>query len=67
MLRLLRKLPPGRHRFTLISGQEGYNEQAECVDWYFATGGYTRWGKGEAIISEGKIGRHYEVDFEYRV
>ena len=61
----LRTLPFGRHRFASIFGEGGYNAQAENAEWYYATGGYTRWAKGEAIISESKIGRHYEVDFQY--
>ena len=62
----LKTLPAGRHNFTAIFNRSGYDEKSENADWFFATGGYTRWGKGEAIISNGKFGRHYEVDFEYR-
>ncbi len=65
--RFLRTLPVGRHRFSSIFGENGYNAQAENAEWFFAIGGYTRWGKGEAIITADKAGRHYDVDFEYCV
>lgn len=64
----LKTLPVGRHRFTSIFAEGGsYNVQEENADWFFAIGGYARWGRGEATISDGKIGRHYEIDFEYCV
>ena len=64
----LRTLPIGRHRFTSIFAEGGsYNVQEENAEWFFAIGGYRRWGRGEAIISNVKIGRHYGVDFEYCV
>lgn len=61
----LRTLPIGRHLFTSRMGENAYNSQHESADWFFAIGGYTYWGKGEARISGGKIGRHYEVDFTF--
>ncbi len=61
----IRTLPVGRHLFRSIFGEVGYNIQAENADWYFTIGGYTRRGKGEVVIAEGKVGRHCEVDFEY--
>lgn len=61
----IRTLPPGRHRFTSRAGENAYNYKQESADWFFAIGGYTYWGKGEARISAGKAGRHYAVDFEY--
>ena len=65
----LQTLPVGRHQFTSIFGEPGYNLREENADWFFAIGGYTRWGKGEAVISiDPTLNlRHYEVDFEYRV
>lgn len=62
----LRTLPPGRHFFTSRTGESAYNYKQESADWFFAIGGYTYWGKGEAHISERITGRHYEIDFEYR-
>lgn len=62
----IRTLPAGRHLFTSRAGESAYNYKQESADWFFATGGYTYWGKGEARVSSGKSGRHYEVDFEYR-
>jgi hypothetical protein len=40
-------LPVGRHRFTSIFAEGGsYNVQEENADWFFAVGGYARWGRG---------------------
>lgn len=61
----LQTLPPGRHQFTSRRARGGYNMMGESSDWFFGIGGYTRWGKGEATISTGAIGRRYEVDFTY--
>lgn len=62
----IQTLPIGTHHFVARAGREGYNYQGENTDWFFATGGYTRWGKGVARIAPATIGRRYEVDFEYK-
>lgn len=60
-------LPVGTHFITSKQLDEGYNRQTENSNWYFALGGYRRWGKGVAkVFSVGGI-RRYELDFEYRV
>lgn len=59
-------LPIGTHHFTARATRGGYNLKSENADWFFAVGGYTRWGKGVATITPCNIGRHYEVEFEYK-
>jgi len=61
------KLPPGRHSITSRDAEGGYNEKSENWNWFFATGGYVSWGKGDVVIQAGATGREYEMDFEYKV
>lgn len=63
--RFIETLPVGRHLFTSRTGESAFNFEGESTDWYFAIGGYTYWGKGEARISPSKWGKHYEVEFTY--
>jgi len=63
--RFIQTLPVGRHLFTSRAGESAYNYKSESADWFFAIGGYTYWGKGEARISPSKYGKRYEVDFQY--
>lgn len=59
-------LPLGEHQITARAGRLGYNMQGENADWYFAIGGYTRWGRGTVRITLGDFGIRCEMDFEYR-
>ncbi|RYF24144.1 MAG: hypothetical protein EOO77_00665 [Oxalobacteraceae bacterium] len=65
--RFIQSLPVGRHMFTSRSGESAYNYKSESADWFFAIGGYTYWGKGEAHITPSKLGKRYEVEFEYHL
>ena len=62
----LRDLPPGRYDFTSRNAQGGYNLKAENKDWFFATGGYSSWGKGRAEIRGDGANRRFDVDFTYK-
>lgn len=68
-------LPPGQHRITSgratkvtparRSGRRGGGGQDK--NWFFAVGGYSVWGKGEAIVAPAGGGkRHYQIEFEYK-
>ncbi|QNQ11549.1 hypothetical protein [Sphingomonas alpina] len=63
--RFLQGMPVGRHLFTSSNTESSYNEESENPEWYFAIGGYSYWGKGEATITPSQNGRRYEVDFTY--
>ena len=63
---LLERLPVGEHVIHSRRAENGYNLPSESRNWYFATGGYTRWGDGVAIVKDGPGGPEYELDFEYR-
>ncbi|MFP4143897.1 MAG: hypothetical protein ACLFV3_02025 [Phycisphaeraceae bacterium] len=44
----------------------GYNRKAESWDWYFAVGGYSAWGKGQATVKCLANGeKEYTLDFTY--
>lgn len=60
------QLPVGNHNITSTRAQGGYNEKHESKNWYFAVGGYSVWGKGAAVVSDGTAGREYKLDFEYK-
>jgi hypothetical protein len=59
-------LPVGRHKITSRMAEAGYNEKEENWNWYFATGGYVSWGKGEVAVRDTPTGREYEMDFVYK-
>jgi hypothetical protein len=61
----LQGMPIGRHQFTSVSAEGGYNDKYENAEWYYAIGEYAYWGKGEATITASPYGRRYEVDFTY--
>jgi peptidoglycan hydrolase-like protein with peptidoglycan-binding domain len=60
-------LAPGRYEFTSAQAEDGYNYEEENRNWYFALGGYQRWGKGVATVSERSGRREYALDYEYKV
>ena len=59
-------LPVGSHFITSRRPQGGYNSKAESKNWFFAVGGYSVWGKGQAIVKNGSAGKQYELNFEYK-
>jgi peptidoglycan hydrolase-like protein with peptidoglycan-binding domain len=60
-------LPPGTHQITSQRVEGGYNLQRESRNWFFAIGGYVRWGAGEARVTQtGDQGRSYLLDFSYK-
>lgn len=44
----------------------GYNLKSENWNWFFAIGGYSRWGKGTATVTDKPTGRELALDFEYK-
>ena len=59
-------LGPGGHSITSQKVEGGYNTKDESVNWFFAIGGYSSWGKGTATVKDGPAGREHELEFEYR-
>ena len=59
-------LPEGRHKITSRTAEGGYNGKDENWNWYFATGGYVSWGKGEVVVRNTPTVREYDMDFEYK-
>lgn len=59
-------LDVGVHAITSRMMQGGYNKKDENWNWYFATGGYSSWGKGNATVTKGSGGHEFSLDFEYR-
>lgn len=62
----LSHLPPGRYDFTSQQAEGGYDTKGENADWFFATGGYSYWGKGRAQINMVHGQKHYDVEFTYK-
>jgi len=60
---LVEQLPVGTHTIHSRKAENGYNYQAESRNWFFAIGGYTKWGQGTATV---KNGSEYELEFEYK-
>ena len=63
---LVEKLPVGTHTIHSIKAENGYNYQSENRNWFFAIGGYTKWGQGTATVKSASGGPTYELDFEYK-
>jgi LysM repeat protein len=64
-------LPEGRHAFTSRSvnqnrAQPMYNTKGESWNWFFAIGGYSAWGKGEATVTSAGGVRRYHMTFRYK-
>ena len=59
-------LSPGTHQITSRTAEGAYNRKSETKNWFFAIGGYSTWGKGEARVMAGAGAREYELDFEYK-
>jgi hypothetical protein len=64
--RFVQTLPVGTHNISSKSATVGYAEQKESWNWYFATGGYSIWGKGVAKVTAVAGVAQYELDFEYK-
>jgi hypothetical protein len=58
-------LPDGTYNITSDSTGHGYDKKSENQNWFFATGGYTIWGKGLARVSTRGGTRYFALDFEY--
>jgi len=63
---LVEKLPVGRHSIHSVKPENGYNYQAENRNWFFAIGGYTKWGNGTAVVKQVSGKLEYELEFEYK-
>jgi len=61
------QLTVGEHRITSNTAEGAYNRKTENKNWFFAIGGYSTWGKGQARVKKDASGqREYELDFEYK-
>jgi hypothetical protein len=58
-------LPVGTHQITSASTSGGYAKKSESWNWFFATGGYSSWGKGRVVVTKVANDFNYELDFEY--
>lgn len=66
MVDYVRQLPPGRWPITsqhVTQNNDTYNYQGENRNWFFAIGGYTVWGKGNATVD---AAGNVQLDYEYR-
>jgi hypothetical protein len=59
-------LSPGTYQIASRVPEGGYNLKTESRNWFFAIGGYSRWGKGTATVADKPTGREYALDFEYK-
>jgi RHS repeat-associated protein len=55
-------LSDGKHTITSGSPSGGYNRKEENWNWFYAVGGYSAWGKGNATACKGE----YTLEFEYK-
>ena len=63
---LVEMLPVGRHVIHSTKAENGYNRQSESRNWFFAIGGYTKWGQGVATVKGAPGALEYELEFEYK-
>jgi hypothetical protein len=63
---LVERLPVGRYMIHSKKAENGYNRQSESRNWFFAIGGYTKWGQGVAVVKDSTGGLEFELDFEYK-
>lgn len=66
MQRFVETLPPGTHPIRSKMAENGYNQQAESRNWFFAIGGYSLWGAGTATVAGDATDRTFSVDFQYK-
>jgi RHS repeat-associated protein len=55
-------LQDGKHQITSGSTSGGYNGKSESKNWYYAVGGYSAWGKGNATVCKDE----YTLEFQYK-
>ena len=63
---MVERLPVGTHKIHSRTAENGYNYQSENRNWFFAIGGYTKWGEGTAKVKSNAGVTEYELDFEYK-
>ena len=66
-LAFVEQLPVGSHSIHSTKTTKSQNKAEETRNWFLAIGGYDSWGQGVAVVKEGKGGREYELDFEYKL
>jgi peptidoglycan hydrolase-like protein with peptidoglycan-binding domain len=64
--RFVEGLPVGKHDITSRNVEASYNKKFENQNWYYAIGGYKRWGTGQATVQQDPQGRSYVLDYTYR-
>ena len=55
-------LSDGKHSITSGSASGGYNRKDESWNWFYAVGGYSAWGKGNATVCNDE----YTLEFQYK-
>jgi RHS repeat-associated protein len=56
-------LPNGNHQITSGTKSGGYNLKSESWNWFYAVGGYSAWGKGNAKVCD----KDFTLEYEYKV
>ncbi len=65
--RFVQGLRPGCYMIHSQKATVGYAKKSESKNWFFATGGYSYWGKGVATVDTNDKGeRTYNLAFEYK-
>ena len=59
-------LPVGIHSIASSNTEWSYNQKEENKNWYYAIGGYHRWGMGTATVTQSAQGQVYALDFRYK-
>ncbi|MCI5146762.1 MAG: hypothetical protein D3923_14860 [Candidatus Electrothrix sp. AR3] len=63
----IESLPKGTHRITSGAASGGYARKSDSWNWYFAVGGYSAWGKGNAEVCPGGGAAYdYKVAYEFK-
>jgi hypothetical protein len=66
-MEFVEKLTVGEHQITSSRTSVGEHHPRESRNWYYASGGYSVWGKGNATIALNVSGeKSYKLDFEYK-
>jgi hypothetical protein len=59
-------LAPGTYDITSTFTRGGRDWMGENKNWFFAVGGYSRWGKGHLVVADRAGRKHYELFFDYK-
>jgi hypothetical protein len=66
-MQFVETLPEGNYEIASRKASGGYAKKSESSDWFYATGGYSAWGKGLANVHKFANGTRYNtLLFDYR-